>query len=115
MSTKERSRARQGMSPEDADRFDTVAEELPRMKRDGVEAVWDKVMALWNLLCDPTAGWSERAMALVALFYLVTPIDVIPDFLPGGLTDDVAFILATVAAIALRVSRFLTRYAAQRG
>lgn len=115
MNASEQSRSKQGMSAEDAARFDVVAEELPRMKRDGVESVWDKVMALWNLLCDSTAGWSERAMALVALFSLVTPIDVIPDFLPMGLTDDVALILATVAAIALRVSRFLSRYAVQKG
>jgi len=32
------------------------------------------------------------ALAALALFYLVSPLDVLPDFLPGGFADDAAVI-----------------------
>jgi hypothetical protein len=48
----------------------------------------------------PTAGVVTRERLLVAgLHYLVTPVDLVPDFQAGGYTDDV-FLLAWVFGVA---------------
>ena len=46
-----------------------------------------------------SVSWESMVLIVGALIYLVSPIDVIPDFLPGGLVDDaavVAFVLGLV-------------------
>lgn len=101
----------EGFSNEEAGRFERVADGLGGMNRGPVADIWEKVLALWNLLCEPSADLSDRLAALAALFYLVSPLDLIPDFLPGGLLDDVGVILAVVATLASRIFRFWERYA----
>jgi hypothetical protein len=49
---------------------------------------------------DPSAGVATRERLLVAgLHYLVTPVDLVPDFRPGGYIDDV-ILLAWVFGVA---------------
>ena len=49
---------------------------------------------------DPSAGVATRERLLVAsLHYLVTPVDLVPDFRPGGYLDDV-ILLAWVFGVA---------------
>ena len=53
---------------------------------------------LYNYVHDITTGKykdynvSNLALAIAALVYLVSPLDLFPDFLPGGLLDDAAVI-----------------------
>ena len=43
---------------------------------------------------------SKQVMIIIgALGYLISPVDLVPDFLPGGLLDDAAVILAAVNTI----------------
>lgn len=43
---------------------------------------------------------SKQVMIIIgALGYLISPVDLVPDFLPGGLVDDAAVILAAVKTI----------------
>lgn len=57
----------------------------------------------------PSAGVATRERLLVAgLHYLVTPVDLVPDFRPGGYVDDV-FLLAWVFGVAVHeLSPYLT-------
>jgi hypothetical protein len=49
---------------------------------------------------SPSAGVAARERLLIAsLHYLVTPVDLVPDFRPGGYVDDV-FLLAWVFGVA---------------
>ena len=44
---------------------------------------------LYRAFRDPRVPWYARLMAAFAVGYLVSPIDLIPDFIPGvGLLDD---------------------------
>ena len=52
----------------------------------------------------PEAPAKAKATILGALGYLVSPIDGIPDWVPGGLIDDAAVIAAAVAAIAFCIT-----------
>ncbi len=65
--------------------------------------------ALWSLVKDPSAGWGSKALAIVALVYLISPPDAIPDLIPGGLADDVAVILAIASKLASVLKRYMNR------
>jgi uncharacterized membrane protein YkvA (DUF1232 family) len=59
----------------------------------------DCVVLFKRLLADPRVEWWRKALLLVVLVYLVSPIDLIPDFIPvAGQLDD-----AIVVVIGLRV------------
>jgi uncharacterized membrane protein YkvA (DUF1232 family) len=58
-----------------------------------------KAILLWLLLKDDEVPFLVKTSIITALGYLITPIDLIPDFLPGGLIDDGA-VLAGVLKLA---------------
>lgn len=74
-----------------------------------------QVKLLYMMLRDSTAGnfkapWATISTVTAGLLYFVSPIDILPDFIPGiGLLDD-ALIIALVYSVA-RVD--LRRYAIQ--
>jgi uncharacterized membrane protein YkvA (DUF1232 family) len=55
------------------------------LKRDGV--------ALWLAARDPRTPWAARLIALAVAAYALSPIDLIPDFIPVlGLLDDLIIV-----------------------
>jgi uncharacterized membrane protein YkvA (DUF1232 family) len=59
----------------------------------------DCVVLFKRLLTDPRVDWWRKALLLVAVAYLASPIDLVPDFIPvAGQLDD-----AIVVVLALRV------------
>lgn len=59
----------------------------------------DCVVLFKRLLADPRVEWWRKALLVVVLAYLVSPIDLVPDFIPvAGQLDD-----AILVVIALRV------------
>lgn len=84
-----------------------IRQNLSGMNRGKIAKIWDKVMSLWKFIQDPDAPWVGKTIAIGALVYLISPIDAIPDIIPGlGLTDDVAIILAAVAKLAADLSKY---------
>ena len=78
-----------------------IARKLGAMNRGPMVNVWDKVQVLWRFIRDPEVAWAKKATAVGSLVYLVSPLDAIPDFIPGGgLLDDVAVILFVVQMLA---------------
>jgi len=60
----------------------------------------EDVVATYYCAFDRETPLAARAVLLGAVAYFVTPLDMIPDFIPGlGLTDD-ATVLATAIAVA---------------
>ena len=52
--------------------------------------------------------WQTIVLAIAALIYFVSPVDLIPDFIPGvGYLDDVAVISFVVASIKADLDNFL--------
>ena len=60
-------------------------------------------VALWFAARDPRMPWAARALALFTVGYALSPIDLIPDFIPVlGYLDDVVIVpLGIVAAVGL--------------
>jgi uncharacterized membrane protein YkvA (DUF1232 family) len=59
----------------------------------------DCIVLFQRLLADPRVDWWRKAVLVLAILYLASPIDIVPDFIPvAGQVDDVI-----VVALALRV------------
>jgi len=66
-----------------------------RMKRDAV--------ALWFARRHPRTPWAAKALAVFVAAYALSPIDLIPDFIPVlGLVDDL-ILLPVLIALAIRM------------
>ena len=84
-----------------------VASSLPTMNRGPISEIWNKVQGLWNYISSENVPWYQKIAPLAALVYLVSPIDLIPDFIPvAGLLDDVGVITAAVASIGDIINKY---------
>ena len=82
------------------DDVQALESKLPSMKKGVIAKVWDKVLFLWEKAKSPEIPLSLKVAVIGALLYLVLPIDVIPDVIPGlGLLDDLSVILAVVRKV----------------
>jgi uncharacterized membrane protein YkvA (DUF1232 family) len=55
------------------------------------------IMALVRYMRDPGVAWYKKAVVVAGLIYFISPIDVIPDFIPVvGYLDDLGVILAVL-------------------
>lgn len=71
-----------------------VEQKLPAMKKGLVAKIWDKVLFLWDVYKKAEIPVRLQVTIIGALLYLILPVDVVPDFIPGvGLVDDVGVIL----------------------
>ena len=60
-----------------------------RIKRDGV--------TLWFACKDPATPWYAKALGLFVVAYALSPIDLVPDFIPVlGYLDDVILLPALI-------------------
>ena len=67
---------------------------LPSMKKGVIVKIWDKVLFLWEQAKSPDVPLRLKLVIVGALLYLVLPIDVMPDTIPGvGLLDDLSVLL----------------------
>ncbi len=70
----------------------------------------DVVVLLARLVRDPRVPWSAKAIAVLGLAYVFSPIDLIPDFLgPIGLVDDLLVAVAALSKILKSVHPDLLR------
>jgi uncharacterized membrane protein YkvA (DUF1232 family) len=76
--------------------------------------VWGYLTALFRLLSAYIRGdyrdvaWRPLVLVIVAIIYFVSPIDLIPDILPGiGFIDDAAVIGLVIAQIKADLDNFL--------
>ena len=75
--------------------------------------VWGYLTALFRLLKAYISGdyrdiaWGSIVLVIVAIIYFLSPIDLIPDILPGGFIDDAAVIAFVIAQIKADLDNFL--------
>ena len=64
--------------------------------------------ALWPLMRDPRIPfWAKAAIPAVAAAYVISPVDLIPDFLVGfGQLDDIGVMLLAASATVAFLQKF---------
>jgi uncharacterized membrane protein YkvA (DUF1232 family) len=93
----------------------------PRMNRWWVAArEWARsikrdVVALWYAARDPRVPWYAKAVAACVVAYALSPIDLIPDFIPIlGYLDDVVIVpLGIIAAVKLVPDELMQEFRAR--
>ena len=81
-------------------------DKLPRLRQGGaISDIIEDIRWLIHMLKSYFTGayqqipWETVLVIIAALIYFVSPLDLLPDFLPGGIVDDAAvfgFVLKTV-------------------
>lgn len=78
---------------------------LPFIERIGkklAKGIIDSIKFLYDAMVDPRTPIEAKLIAIAALIYLISPVDIIPDIIPGiGFVDDAAAITAAVASISV--------------
>ena len=68
--------------------------------RDRARALKREVTALGLAVQDPRTPWYARVLALAVIAYALSPIDLIPDFIPVlGYLDDLILVPAGIALV----------------
>jgi uncharacterized membrane protein YkvA (DUF1232 family) len=78
--------------------------------RNWAEALKREVMALWIAARDPRVPWYAKLLAGAVAAYALSPVDLIPDFIPVlGLVDDLLIVPAGIWLAVRLISRDLMR------
>jgi len=81
--------------------LEDALKKIPGVDRGPFKEMWAYLMAMLRLLKAYCKGeyrdiaWPSLVSIILGVLYFVSPIDLIPDFLPGGWLDD-ALVLALV-------------------
>ncbi len=60
----------------------------------------EKILLLFSAIRDKRAPWYAKALTGLVLVYIISPIDIIPDFIPViGLLDEVILVPIALAVI----------------
>ncbi|MCU0424745.1 MAG: YkvA family protein [Candidatus Kapabacteria bacterium] len=84
--------------------LDSVNQRLPVVKN-----LLGKVKTLYSMLRDKefAMAWSSKTMIIAGLLYFISPIDLLPDYIPVlGYIDDAFVISIVMNAIASEIERF---------
>jgi uncharacterized membrane protein YkvA (DUF1232 family) len=69
--------------------------------RDWARLVKRDIVAIWLAAGDPRVPWYAKALAAAIAAYALSPIDLIPDFIPVlGLLDDLILLPLGIALVA---------------
>lgn len=62
-----------------------------------LRAIIDQILLTWRLLRDPRVPLWTKAIPVAAVVYVLSPIDIIPDFIIGlGQLDDLGILLGSM-------------------
>jgi uncharacterized membrane protein YkvA (DUF1232 family) len=82
---------------EDVARRAPVKEPVPGGLRRRARDLRRDAVALWLAARDPRVPWPAKAVALAVAAYALSPIDLVPDFIPVlGLLDDLLIVPAGI-------------------
>ena len=96
-------------------------EDVAKKKASSLGEQFENFKLLWRLLKDyynkvyPNAPWKLIAAIVFAVGYLVSPLDVIPDFIPFvGFVDDASVFALVVAGFTSEIEDYKKWLAAQK-
>src|SRR5947208_11591420 len=86
-----------------------------RQLRDWARTIRRDVVAVWIAARDPRVPWYAKALALAVAAYALSPIDLIPDFIPvlGYLDDLIIVPLGILLVIKLVPAELMAEFRAE--
>ncbi|MFW6016916.1 MAG: YkvA family protein [bacterium] len=79
-----------------------------KAEKTGLRKYKNYVSAFYKMIKDPNAYKAHKVIAAVALLYVLSPIDLIPDVIPVlGLTDDAVMVLIAVRILGEVLSKYI--------
>ena len=78
--------------------FEKFMAAAPRVAKKVGEAAIQKCVAAARVMVAPKTPFGVRMVLAGVLAYLLLPIDLVPDFLPGGYTEDMTAVAAALAS-----------------
>jgi uncharacterized membrane protein YkvA (DUF1232 family) len=86
-----------------------------RALREQVRAARREIIALWLAGRDPRTPWHAKAVAAAVAAYALSPIDLIPDFIPvlGYLDDLIIVPLGIMLAVRLIPAELMAEFRAE--
>jgi uncharacterized membrane protein YkvA (DUF1232 family) len=90
---------------------------LPARTKQWARAIKRDVLALWIAARDPRVPWYAKALAAAVAAYALSPIDLIPDFIPVlGYLDDLLIVpLGIVLVVWLIPTDLMAEFREQAG
>ncbi len=82
------------------------------LKKGGLKKVKEDLLLLWSYLNDIIKGdykdysTGSLSLAIAAILYVVSPLDVIPDLLPFGFLDDISIITWAMAQLNSELEKY---------
>ena len=82
------------------------------LSKNGLSEVKDTLLLIRDYLHDVSTGiykdYEVKKLVIIvaAIFYVVTPIDLLPDFMPPGLIDDISILAWAIKQAATELSRY---------
>ncbi|HVU11491.1 MAG TPA: DUF1232 domain-containing protein [Phototrophicaceae bacterium] len=71
-------------------------------------SIINQVLLSWKLLRDPRAPWWAKAFLVLPFIYVISPIDLIPDFIPVlGQLDDLGVIFLGLRVFESLVPKYI--------
>ncbi|MBI5654372.1 DUF1232 domain-containing protein [Candidatus Uhrbacteria bacterium] len=63
---------------------------------------------IWRFIRDPKSDWKPKVLAILAILYLIWPLDLAPDLIPLlGWLDDIGFDVVAVWYLMHATNRYL--------
>ena len=82
-----------------------LMKKIGQMPKDAGCAVLRSALTLYVLLKESDIPVWAKGSAIAALVYFISPIDAIPDFLPGGYVDDLAMMVLLLGQLNVFVDK----------
>lgn len=76
------------------------------------EEIWDIIQLLLRMVKDWSTGKYKEipigsiVVIIIGLLYFVSPIDMVPDFIPGGLIDDAVVLGIVIKQVKSDIDRY---------
>lgn len=73
-----------------------------------LRAIWNQVRLTWRLVRDPRVPLWAKAIPFIAIAYVLSPLDLIPDVIIGlGQLDDLGVVLAGMRLMEMFVPEYI--------
>lgn len=91
--------------------WDKVSDSAKSAGREAIE----KALTLYYVMTDKGTSVANKAIAVGALGYFISPVDAIPDVIAGlGYTDDVGVMIAALTALSTSITDEIKKKSADK-